>query len=299
MSHRFASAAGACATLALAAAAGSGAAVAPPPPATAFVLTASDFGTHAVASQRSVTSGGLTFLVRSFSHQLVAGGRPLAAAVSLAIVAADAQTATEAYGGLEAATHTATGRRAIAKEFATGFAGGIGAKGKVKLLKTTVGLPRYEPDVVVLPVVVKTNLGVTRMSLAMTHADRVVGLFVLISVSGTTVPGAAVEAEITATRKHLTDGFAVANTSAPTVAGTPAQGQTLTLDEGAWSGGPTSYTYAWTRCTNGACTPIPGATSASYVVTSADSASTLQVAVTAANTVSSATATSAPTAPVQ
>src|SRR5205085_2720714 len=38
------------------------------------------------------------------------------------------------------------------------------------------------------------------------------------------------------------------NSAPPTISGTPQQGQTLTEIHGAWTNGPTSYSYQWQRC---------------------------------------------------
>ncbi|HEX6657591.1 MAG TPA: hypothetical protein VF065_05890, partial [Ilumatobacter sp.] len=76
------------------------------------------------------------------------------------------------------------------------------------------------------------------------------------------------------------------NTSPPTISGIPAEGQTLTVDEGTWTGTPPlAYTYQWHRCDSagGACTDVGGATAKTYVVASADAGSTLRVTVTASN----------------
>jgi hypothetical protein len=91
------------------------------------------------------------------------------------------------------------------------------------------------------------------------------------------------------------------STSLPTISGTPAVGQTLTASTGGWSGKPTSYAYQWQRCdaAGAACAPIVGATGQTYVVTEADTGTTLRVAVTARNSVGASTATSAPTVVIQ
>ncbi len=77
-------------------------------------------------------------------------------------------------------------------------------------------------------------------------------------------------------------------TTIPVVAGTPQVGQALTASQGAWSGAPTGYAYAWSR--NG--TAIPGATGSVYTPVAGDSGASLTVTVTATNAAGSATATS-------
>lgn len=79
------------------------------------------------------------------------------------------------------------------------------------------------------------------------------------------------------------------------------QAQTLTVDEGAWTGAPSTFSYAWARCdaSGNGCAAIAGATSRSYVVSAADSGQTLRVSVTGTNSVSSLEAPSAGTAVVQ
>jgi hypothetical protein len=289
------------AAAALAGVAGAGAAGAPLPSPGSLLLAPSDFGRYAKATDATTTASGLTTHVRSFHNGLVANKQPLLFAASLAIVLPDASTTAEAYQEVEVAAHTPSGRRALAKEFGTGFATqlGKGGKSKLRLTSTTVGTPRFETDTVVLPIVLKTNLGTIRMPIVLTHVDRVIGGLVLVSYSGHTVPNAAVDFETAVMRKHLVDAFTVANTAVPTIGGSAAQGQTLTVDEGTWSGAPSSYTYAWLRCSSGTCTPVDGATGKSYVVAAADSGSTLQVAVTGVNSVGSATASSVQTAVVQ
>ncbi len=79
---------------------------------------------------------------------------------------------------------------------------------------------------------------------------------------------------------------APANTTAPeitvTPAGTPEQGDTLSVSNGTWSNAAT-YTYAWEECDGSGnnCLPIPGATSGSYTLSAADIDDTIVCVVTA------------------
>jgi Ca2+-binding RTX toxin-like protein len=78
-------------------------------------------------------------------------------------------------------------------------------------------------------------------------------------------------------------------------------GTTVTATDGSWSATPQSLAYQWLRCNSAgsSCNPIPGATSKTYTVTSADDGSTLRVTVTATVSSGSASSTSAATALIQ
>jgi len=90
------------------------------------------------------------------------------------------------------------------------------------------------------------------------------------------------------------------NTGKPTISGTPRVGEELTASNGTWTGGATSFTYQWQRCTSSTtCANVDGATARTYGVRSADVGNTLRVAVTAHNSSgSTATASSDQTATV-
>jgi hypothetical protein len=92
-----------------------------------------------------------------------------------------------------------------------------------------------------------------------------------------------------------------ANTAAPAVTGTVADGSTVTAANGTWTGTtPMTFTYQWQRCdtAGAACASLAGATGASYAIVAADIGSTLKVIVTATNGAGSATAPSAASATV-
>lgn len=81
---------------------------------------------------------------------------------------------------------------------------------------------------------------------------------------------------------------------APTVTGAAIVGQTLSSTNGTWIN-VVSFSYQWLRCARGDCTPISGATQATYVVAQADVGSWLEVRVTAGSSVGTTVATSSGT----
>ena len=70
-----------------------------------------------------------------------------------------------------------------------------------------------------------------------------------------------------------------ANTSAPTITGTPKVGETLTAQNGTWSNSPTAFQYQWQRCnaSGAGCANIAGSTEKTYLRTPADSGHTMRV----------------------
>jgi len=81
-------------------------------------------------------------------------------------------------------------------------------------------------------------------------------------------------------------GSAPAATKQPDPSGTAVEGNTITVDNGAWAGTtPITYTFHWQRCTavNPTCKDISGATGQSYKIAAADVGSKLRAVVTASN----------------
>jgi Bacterial Ig-like domain (group 3) len=76
--------------------------------------------------------------------------------------------------------------------------------------------------------------------------------------------------------------------SAPSITGAAQEGQTLQVDPGGWRGQP-SYEYSWWECDSDTCSQIPGATSSTFVPTSAQLGDELFAYVTAVGSVGSNT----------
>jgi hypothetical protein len=100
----------------------------------------------------------------------------------------------------------------------------------------------------------------------------------------------------TARVQPATGAAAPSNTSRPTITGEPRVGESLTANEGTWSGNPTSFAFQWQRCDVDAvvCGSVPGATGRSYGVRAADVGFRVRVQVTARNASGAGTANSAP-----
>ena len=75
------------------------------------------------------------------------------------------------------------------------------------------------------------------------------------------------------------------NTSPPTVLGKLMIGQTVTADEGNWTGGVTDYDYQWQRCSDEGsdCNNIAGQRGQTYKLADNDVGKTVRVIVTAKN----------------
>lgn len=119
--------------------------------------------------------------------------------------------------------------------------------------------------------------GATGTTYSPTAADVTAGR-ILVQVSAVNASGAV--ATNSASVPLFTD--APANTAAPVITGPSSVvevGQTLNVNQGTWSGGPTAFSYQWYRCNaSGAnCGPIGGQTNTSYTTVQADQGNTLRV----------------------
>jgi hypothetical protein len=91
-----------------------------------------------------------------------------------------------------------------------------------------------------------------------------------------------------------------ANETPPSISGSTIEGDTLTTNNGTWTGSPTSYAYQWEDCNSSgkACAHINGATSSSYKLAASNVGHTIRVVVTASNAGGHNEATSAATGTV-
>lgn len=289
------------------AAPGAASASAPPPDPSKLVLAASDFANAKVASQSKSVIGSRSSYIRVFRPGSKLGARPLVSVVAIATVYADAAGAQSDFDVTASSFRTKASRMLIAKVYAKQFKVGVQAatKGKTKttakLKRAVVGPPvTLGPDAVRVPLTMKMNVGPVRMDLVFLRVDRVFVTIELAALLGQKIDLRDVARAVAAERTRVTAALTVASSAPPVVSGTAARGQQLTADTGDWTGSPSDFAYAWSRCDTGGtvCAPIDGATSATYTPGDGDAGSTLRVTVTASNTVSSQQATSTPTAVV-
>lgn len=129
--------------------------------------------------------------------------------------------------------------------------------------------------------------GATGQTYTVAAAD--VGGTIRVVVTATNAAGVA-SAASGPTAVVVTAGSAPASTAQPNPHGTAQVGQTLTVDNGTWTGAtPITYTYQWQRCTGAGsgCANIVGASASAYVATAADVGLRLRAIVTATNGVGS------------
>jgi fibronectin type 3 domain-containing protein len=140
-------------------------------------------------------------------------------------------------------------------------------------------------------------LGATSQTYTLTILD--VGTTVRVEVTGSNTAGSSTAISNQTAVVSAPAPIAPSNTSPPTISGNAVIGQTLTGDNGTWSGTePISYSDQWRRCDQSGnnCSDISGATAQTYTLVGSDLGKTIRFAVTASNEGGSTTATSAQTA---
>jgi hypothetical protein len=132
--------------------------------------------------------------------------------------------------------------------------------------------------------------GATDKTYKLTSGD--VGKTIRVKVVAQNADGSA-QAFSTPTAEVAPPNSAPANTGQPDPSGTAQEGQTITVNNGSWTGtAPITYTYAWQRCTpgTGSCSFISGETKNNYVLVKADVGFQMRAEVTASNSVGKSSA---------
>src|SRR4051794_5064899 len=79
------------------------------------------------------------------------------------------------------------------------------------------------------------------------------------------------------------DAAVPTNTALPLITGALKRGQTLVASRGTWNPTGTSYTYQWQEDSGSGFADVPGATGATFVLTTNDVGARLRVVITATN----------------
>ena len=137
--------------------------------------------------------------------------------------------------------------------------------------------------------------GTAHSSLASpTHAYASPGDYFVTLKADDGHPGGAATEGVTV---HVLLDKAPAKLTDPTISGTPQAGQTLTEEDGTFSGSPANHAHQWQRCdaSGGTCENIVGETGTTYLLASTDVGHTIRVVDTATNNGGSDSGTSDPT----
>ena len=139
--------------------------------------------------------------------------------------------------------------------------------------------------------------GATNSSYLVGSSDN--GYRLRATVTATNTAGSASIASNT-TGAVVSSGAKPSATKQANPSGTAQVGQTISVDNGTWSGStPITYSYQWERCNSGgSCSNIGGATKSSYVATTSDVGYRLRAKVTASNSAGSSSIESNTTAAV-
>jgi hypothetical protein len=140
-------------------------------------------------------------------------------------------------------------------------------------------------------------VGATKKTYTLTSSDVDHTLRVVVTASN-----ADGQASATSDQTQLISSKnAPVSTVKPAISGTDKIGEELSATTGTWTGGATSFSYQWQRCSPAgvACVDVVGATGNTYGVRSADAGNTVRVEVTAKNASGSTTAASDATGVIQ
>lgn len=206
--------------------------------------------------------------------------------LSVEATARDAEVTLSTLGGL---LRTKAFRDLLARE--------IAAAAEVRAASVAVGrprTPRIGDGAVVVAIRMKAEGLTFQTALTFMRVDRVLGAVGVVGSAGRRVYDADVDRLARVSAERMRAGLVPVSIAPPVVTGAPSPGQTLSATPGTWTGDQIVFSYQWERCTDVAtgCTPIPGATAATYTLGTGDLASTMRVTVSGRNRLASAIATS-------
>ena len=142
--------------------------------------------------------------------------------------------------------------------------------------------------------------GATTTQYVVATAD--VGFRLRVRVTATNTDGSATVASNATARISNPEAGRPSNVQAPSISGTPAQGQTLRVSPGTWNGvQPITFTFEWLRCDTAGnnCVVQPGFNDDAYVVREGDVGKTMRARVIARNARGQASRLTAQTGAVQ
>lgn len=268
------------------------------PDVSKMTLQAADFpGSHSAGKAVNTGTPTIQGFEREIRFNAPVGASKYRIVDSIAILTSDVATATKAYAIIGHRYSSKAYRQKLIHEFLPIPKGMPASLISAKLIKPRgLGVPDSSMEI---GFVVKMGPAHLDLSIGLLRLDSVIVENVAIGSGATIVPDDA-RNFATLAASHIGAQLVPTSLALPTVTGTAVQGQTLTVAPNAWSGSAATLAYQWQRCdSSGAnCVDVPGATAATYAVTSADVGTTLRANVIATNRFGTATASSAVTAVV-
>jgi hypothetical protein len=210
-------------------------------------------------------------------------------------------TGLDVEGTLAAARATFVEAKALlaSKRFRDAFARELARQADLPARSVTIGrprAPRIGDGAMTLSMKLKAQGRSLQITVTLLRVDRVLGSIVLIGLPGKKLFPADTDRVTRAGADRMLRGLVPAVSRQPVVTGlgTTTPGQTLSAQEGLWTGDELTFSYQWERCleADSSCAPIAGATGETYTLTTGDLGSRLRVTVTGRNRLGSETATS-------
>ena len=271
-----------------------------------MALSTSDLGRGAsvqTEGPRPAPAPAVAEYQRIFRLGVRLGGYPILGAQSFVTDFGDVGTATLVFEETRRQLNTRAGRQALAKRLTAD----LSRTASFKIVSLTVGPPvsmAFGDEALRITTRVRGKVQSRTFTVDVVYdllrLDRAVGEVDLGSYPGKHVPASIAALGARKVAAHFKSAFTVRNVTPPTISGITVQGQTLSANPGTWAGAPSGFTYQWARCdaAGANCAPIPGAIAQTYLLGTADAGARLTVTVTAANSVTSRSLGTTPTAAV-